>query len=862
MAKQPASRPGERGGEAHACGRPSAVERPGRRGGAVGQAPTARDRESVLALQRTAGNRAVERQLAATSTFGRAVEDGTAQQAVAALPIMRNVVKLSDRGPGYGAIEVTTQAIDPADQNPALKSEYPGMTKKGERPVEVKGVVKPTKAVRGKNASPLSFTSTMDDKEVALALRGFDRGHVIAISAGGDNVPANVVPQHPKANIAGDWNSTEKAAVKKAKELGAKGEFLELTVKLDYPAPSKKDDVRIPKSFSIASNVVGLVDPNAKVRNTGAYTDEQAREKARTREMRHDAYTSTRSSYKQFAKNPRHVAKDVEVKNITKHFTKIGPYDEPTLKAELQKLDALELVELLRVYLTDSAQRKAWGINHLPRDPEDRKQVAEDLNLKVDDLLKGLDRPIKERMFREFAYYHQRQKIETDPANLRPGQRLGVIDALEKAGALEGLLGVLPPKELRFYGALEGLILIKDSGVASGAEFTQAQKEHVYEYNIRKNGALLSDAPNDRYPLLKETGKLSAPEIDHIVPKSQGGRNAFSNARVVSKWLNNRHERNVKAEDKLTTFNSNTAYSPAADPKTHKRGPGRYEAQKKLREDLRASRRIFDLAKGELREELELAGRWRPREPQDKKGKYDLNKQEYGLRNHKEYQTLKTEYKQYVDKRRASAVDGVFQPPRLIIAHQQHQDALKQNAVLQSAHSDLVKLIGELDAHILEIKTKLADIRRRSTAKDDEFEDLNLDMSDLQERISAITDGIHRSTSNVVLDPHLGGGDSDEQSLKKAKVPSEHQKQLQEHNERLQEQWLAMWETQRQIIEAQAYLDEQADLGERRLAEVGAERTKQSDQLAGIEAQLKTSLAELAKLRMTLDTLLKRYEMV
>ena len=44
-------------------------------------------------------------------------------------------------------------------------------------------------------------------------------------------------------------------------------------------------------------------------------------------------------------------------------------------------------------------------------------------------------------------------------------------------------------------------------------------------------------------PALSERGTFDAPEIDHIIPKSSGGSNWFSNARVVSWMLNNKEDR-------------------------------------------------------------------------------------------------------------------------------------------------------------------------------------------------------------------------------------------------------------------------------------------------------------------------------
>jgi hypothetical protein len=87
-----------------------------------------------------------------------------------------------------------------------------------------------------------------------------------------------------------------------------------------------------------------------------------------------------------------------------------------------------------------------------------------------------------------------------------------------------------------------------DAGTSLGAhrEFTGRQRELILQANLARNGGTLrSDDPADTVNggVLNEMGDLNFPEIDHIVPKSRGGSNMFSNARVVSWQLNNKDDR-------------------------------------------------------------------------------------------------------------------------------------------------------------------------------------------------------------------------------------------------------------------------------------------------------------------------------
>ncbi len=105
-------------------------------------------------------------------------------------------------------------------------------------------------------------------------------------------------------------------------------------------------------------------------------------------------------------------------------------------------------------------------------------------------------------------------------------------------------------KNLRPYEFLDMLAFSGklDAGTEMSAfrEFTGRQRELILQANMARNGgAIKSDDPQDSVAggILSEQGDLNFPEIDHVVPKSKGGSNMFSNARVVSWQLNNQEDR-------------------------------------------------------------------------------------------------------------------------------------------------------------------------------------------------------------------------------------------------------------------------------------------------------------------------------
>ena len=76
------------------------------------------------------------------------------------------------------------------------------------------------------------------------------------------------------------------------------------------------------------------------------------------------------------------------------------------------------------------------------------------------------------------------------------------------------------------------------------ADFGADRRALILQTNMARHaGKLVSDDPTDPQQDLDERGAANAPEIDHIVPKSLGGSDFFSNARVISWQLNNKEAR-------------------------------------------------------------------------------------------------------------------------------------------------------------------------------------------------------------------------------------------------------------------------------------------------------------------------------
>lgn len=158
-----------------------------------------------------------------------------------------------------------------------------------------------------------------------------------------------------------------------------------------------------------------------------------------------------------------------------------------------------------------------------------------------------------------------RGEVDADDTRSKAGQNLNASEQffdLGESKTVEAYINThkhLPPTKngmypdyvnLRPYEFLDMLALANkiDTGTDMSAfrDFTARQRELILQANMARNGGVLkSDDPEDTVNggVLSEQGDLNFPEIDHMVPKSKGGSNFFSNARVVSWQLNNKDDR-------------------------------------------------------------------------------------------------------------------------------------------------------------------------------------------------------------------------------------------------------------------------------------------------------------------------------
>lgn len=128
---------------------------------------------------------------------------------------------------------------------------------------------------------------------------------------------------------------------------------------------------------------------------------------------------------------------------------------------------------------------------------------------------------------------------------------------LEEVGGVNDM--GLPPKERRPYAFLDYLVFNPNAAVPMDGvgniirfqKFSKAQRSLVslanrYSQPGEKLGECWSDEADDPVKTaLLDLGSDSGVEIDHIVPMSRGGYNAFSNAQVTSRKFNGSKNNNV-----------------------------------------------------------------------------------------------------------------------------------------------------------------------------------------------------------------------------------------------------------------------------------------------------------------------------
>jgi hypothetical protein len=313
-----------------------------------------------------------------------------------------------------------------------------GDAQKRERVTKAWAVVKTRIKREGATPPPLSFTGPGGSDSNL----GWQRGHVIALEATGDNESYNIVPMLPGFNHGGEWREVERLARKTAAQTKDSRVLYQVTVYYS----STGFDARVPVGFE-----------------TELFAQEG------------DKWVPISGT-----------------KRTLRHEAKVTPAPTAAEKAALLKTPA------------------SLDIKHFGKFAQDPKEAA----------------------------------------------------TAVKAGHLPTSRNVLWPDKFtdRPYEILDlQAFANEDASISSHAVFSREQREKILKLNMARNGGVLkSDDPSDPHQILDENGAANYPEIDHIIPKSVGGSNAFSNARVISWQLNNKEDR-VKNIGKLVDL-KRTAY--------------------------------------------------------------------------------------------------------------------------------------------------------------------------------------------------------------------------------------------------------------------------------------------------------------
>lgn len=282
-------------------------------------------------------------------------------------------------------------------------------------------------------------------------LRGFDGGHIVGLSLGGDDKYYNIVPMYPGFN-RGVWKNLE-TTIETDATYAYSGLNFEIVITLDY---SSSPDERIPNSLSVIAKA-DSVNPKTK---------------AKTR------------------------------KQVKNYGTKTQPTDIPTT-ARLSLADEKKVTGNQSKSVVNATINKA------------AQTIQSDYNNALGAAYIKTNKHLPPSSATDYP---------DDPAN-RPYEYLDILTLADKIDA--------------------------KTTFGSRRNFSAEQRKLILQTNMARNGGKIqSDDPND--PIynpphsateLSEQGAANFPEIDHIIPKSLGGSNQFSNARVVSWLLNNREDR-------------------------------------------------------------------------------------------------------------------------------------------------------------------------------------------------------------------------------------------------------------------------------------------------------------------------------